>query len=258
MPTGACWRARRCAPKSAWLREATLRLRRLAAAAPLPLVEQAAIAGALVPDVAQATAAAQGLVQRLDAISLPAERGWKVAADATGLTLARTVRGVAERHLLDAATLRSAEARWLAERTGWLAERFAAPATLRLDAQEVAVAGPAAAFDRILAHGRRGLTVQRFKGLGEMNPDQLWKTTLDPAVRTLLQVKVGDIGGRRAGVRDADGRRGRTAARLHRRQRAEGRQPRRVRRYGAGRRSVSSSARSRSGSGVGRLPARST
>ena len=54
------------------------------------------------------------------------------------------------------------------------------------------MAGPATAFDRIIAHGRRGLSIQRFKGLGEMNPDQLWQTTLDPAVRTLLQVKVGD------------------------------------------------------------------
>jgi DNA gyrase subunit B len=54
------------------------------------------------------------------------------------------------------------------------------------------VAGPATAYDRIIAHGRRGLSVQRFKGLGEMNPDQLWQTTLDPSVRTLLQVKVGD------------------------------------------------------------------
>ncbi|HET8997767.1 MAG TPA: DNA topoisomerase (ATP-hydrolyzing) subunit B [Acetobacteraceae bacterium] len=179
--------------EAAWLREATLRLRRLANGAPPAIVEQAAIAGALTPDADRATAAAQMLVQRLDAISLPAERGWKVAADAAGLTLARTVRGVAERHVLDATTLRSAEARWLAERTAALAERFAAPATLRLEAQEVSVAGPAAAFDRILAHGRRGLTVQRFKGLGEMNPEQLWKTTLDPAVRTLLQVKVGDI-----------------------------------------------------------------
>ena len=69
----------------------------------------------------------------------------------------------------------------------------AAPAMLKLDRDEVSVAGPASAFDRILAQGRRGLTIQRFKGLGEMNPDQLWKTTLDPVARTLLQVRVGDV-----------------------------------------------------------------
>jgi DNA gyrase subunit B len=103
------------------------------------------------------------------------------------------VRGVAERYTLDAASLRSAEARWLAERAEVLSQKFREPATLKLDAQEVAAAGPANAYDRIIAHGRRGLSVQRFKGLGEMNPDQLWKTTLDPSIRTLLQVKVGDI-----------------------------------------------------------------
>ena len=125
-------------------------------------------------------------------MSLPNEQGWVVSADG-GLTISRTVRGVAERHTLDGAALRSSEARWLDERAEVLATKFREPARLKLDAQEVSVAGPAAAFDRIIAHGRRGLTVQRFKGLGEMNPDQLWKTTLDPAVRTLLQVKVGDI-----------------------------------------------------------------
>jgi DNA gyrase subunit B len=174
------------------LREATLQLRRLAGTTPIALLEQAAIAGALTPDATRATAAAPGLAGRLNAVSLPNEQGWVVSADG-GLTISRTVRGVAERHTLDGASLRSSEARWLDERAGVLATKFREPARLKLDAQEVTVAGPAAAFDRIIAHGRRGLTVQRFKGLGEMNPDQLWKTTLDPAVRTLLQVKVGDI-----------------------------------------------------------------
>jgi DNA gyrase subunit B len=173
------------------LREATLQLRRLAGTTPIALLEQAAIAGALTPDATRAMAAAPGLATRLNAVSLPNEQGWVVSADG-GLTISRTVRGVAERHTLDGASLRSSEARWLDERAEVLGTKFREPARLKLDAQEVAVPGPAAAFDRIIAHGRRGLTVQRFKGLGEMNPDQLWKTTLDPAVRTLLQVKVGD------------------------------------------------------------------
>jgi DNA gyrase subunit B len=180
--------------EAGWLREVAGRLRRLATTAPLSVVEQAAIAGALMPDSEHSIAAAQTLAQRLDAISLPSERGWKVATDATtGLTLGRTVRGVAERYTLDAAALRSGESRWLAERAGELRARFGAgPATLKLDSLEVQANGPAAAFDRILAQGRRGLKVQRFKGLGEMNAEELWRTTLDPAVRTLLQVRVGD------------------------------------------------------------------
>ncbi len=175
------------------LRETTLRLRRLSAHVPVALLEQAAIAGALTADAERATGASQSLVQRLNAISLPAERSWKVTADASGLTMARVVRGVAERHSLDAATVRSAEARWLDERHAELAARFAEPATLRMETITATAAGPATAFERILAHGRRGLTIQRFKGLGEMNPEQLWKTTLDPAFRTLLQVKVADV-----------------------------------------------------------------
>ncbi len=179
--------------EAVWLREASLRLHRLAVGIPVELLEQAAIAGALSPDEERVTAVASDLSARLNAISLPAERSWVASANkGGGLTMARLVRGVAEIHKLDAAAMRSAEARWLNDRAAELARRFAEPATLVLDRGEAPALGPATAFDRIIAQGRRGLSIQRFKGLGEMNPDQLWKTTLDPAVRTLLQVEVGD------------------------------------------------------------------
>lgn len=180
--------------EAGWLREMAMTLRRLANdAVPTALLEQAAIAGVLTADPAKGQQRAQTLAARLDAVSLPTERGWKVVADASGLTLARVVRGVAERYGFDAAALRSAEARALDEQQETLAAHFAEPATLRLDTTELRAAGPASAFDRILAQGRKGLAIQRFKGLGEMNPEQLWKTTLDPVVRTLLQVRVGDV-----------------------------------------------------------------
>jgi len=177
-----------------WLREAHGNLKRLAEnSIPLALLEQAAIADVLTTDSARAQAGSQTLAARLDAIALPNERGWKVAADGHGLQMARIVRGVAERYSFDAADLRSAEARWLADRAERFAAAFATPAKLKLDSQEADVFGPATAFERILQQGRRGLALQRFKGLGEMNADQLWKTTLDPTARTLLQVRVGDI-----------------------------------------------------------------
>ncbi len=173
------------------LREATLQLRRLAPSIPIALLEQAAISGVLTSDRVRATANAPLLASRLNAVSLPTERGWIVSAD-NGVTLSRTVRGVVEKHSLEPVALRSAEVHWLAERAEALAARFNSPAELKLEQQNVQVQGPATAFDRIMSQGRRGLTIQRFKGLGEMNPSQLWDTTLDPAARSMLQVKVGD------------------------------------------------------------------
>ncbi|MGH7068548.1 MAG: toprim domain-containing protein, partial [Acetobacteraceae bacterium] len=178
--------------ESNFLREAAVRLRLLSAAAPSTVLEQAAIAGALTPDHERAAGATRILAERLDALAAPAERGWQVRLDSGRLILSRRVRGVAERYTLDGASLRSAEARWFAERTRALMAKFGAPAMLTLDGVSENVTGPASAFERILAHGRKGLSIQRFKGLGEMNPEQLWKTTLDPEARTLLQVKVGD------------------------------------------------------------------
>ncbi|MDP9097238.1 MAG: DNA gyrase subunit B, partial [Pseudomonadota bacterium] len=180
-------------PELAWLREASARVRGLAVTVPTWIIEQAAIAGALLTDPVEATQHTSDLVNRLNAASAPTERTWVATADDRGLHLARVVRGVAERYVLDPAALRSSEARWLAERADALRTRFSEPATLLFDKSETEAAGPATAFDRILGQGRKGLAIQRFKGLGEMNPDQLWKTTLDPEVRTLLQVRVGDV-----------------------------------------------------------------
>ncbi len=181
------------AEEARFLRQVYGQLRTLAEnQVPLALLEQAAIAGVLTPDVNRAQAHAQELAARLNEIALSAEKSWKVVIDAQGVQIARVVRGVAERYSFDPAFLRSAEARWLAERSDLLAARFSTVATLKLDSQEIPISGPASAFERILQQGRRGLALQRFKGLGEMNADQLWKTTLDPTARTLLQVRVGD------------------------------------------------------------------
>ena len=107
--------------------------------------------------------------------------------------MGRTVRGVGELYRLDPVTLRSSDVLWAAEHAELLAQDFGEPATLALDQTTLAAAGPATAYERILGQGRRGLAINRFKGLGEMNAEQLWSTTLDPALRTLLQVRVGDV-----------------------------------------------------------------
>ena len=177
-----------------FFRQAAARIRRMAGAVPQEIAEQAAVVGALTMEGDRATAAAQALAVRLNTLAPANERGWVATSGEAGLTLARTVRGVAERHTLEGTALRSAEARWLDERRERLARDFGAePAVLVLGAHEHAVHGPLQAFERLIAEGRKGLAIQRFKGLGEMNPDQLWKTTLDPAARTLLKVRVEDV-----------------------------------------------------------------
>ncbi|MCQ8240782.1 DNA topoisomerase (ATP-hydrolyzing) subunit B [Rhizosaccharibacter radicis] len=180
--------------ETAWLREATRAVRRLAVRAPVWLLEQAAVAGALSPDLALVQSRSGDLAARLDAASLPAECGWLVSVDDDGLDIRRNVRGVTEGYRLDAATLRSADVLWLFEKAEMLARDFGGKgATLFLEKEDVPAAGPASLFERLLAQGRKGLAINRFKGLGEMNAEQLWNTTLDPQIRTLLQVKVGDV-----------------------------------------------------------------
>ncbi len=158
------------------------------------IVEQAAIAGALKPidDDDHAEQHVATLAERLDARSDETERGWSGRIENGGYVLTREVRGVTQAAILDAGLLASAEARRLSEHTAALAEIFGKPAKLvRKDEQQVS--GPGELLDAIMAAGGKGISqMQRYKGLGEMNPDQLWETTLDRDARSLLQVKINE------------------------------------------------------------------
>jgi DNA gyrase subunit B len=165
------------------------------------VVEQAAIAGALNPDIfnnlGSAKAMAETIAQRLDLISEDIERGWTghISTDndgSGGYVFERTLRSVKESIHLDMALINSADARALDRYAGRLTELYAQPPVLRRKDVAETIAGPMALLAAVFASGRKGLTMQRYKGLGEMNAEQLWETTLDPNVRTLLQVKVHD------------------------------------------------------------------
>ena len=161
------------------------------------IVEQAAIAGAFdvailsQPEVADQAAAE--IARRLDAVSEETETGWTGSASAEGFVLKRVLRGVTEAHALDRNLLASVEARRLNDRKAHLAEVYGKPGTLKRKGDTTPISGARALLAAVYEAGRKGITLQRYKGLGEMNPEQLWETTLDREVRTLLQVKVGDL-----------------------------------------------------------------
>ncbi len=163
---------------------------------PPHIIEQAAIAGALVPGRidADAQGVADDIAARLDMIAAEYERGWigRPTQDG-GISLSRTLRGVEEVRVLDGQMLRSAESRRLAEMTQALQDIYARPARLIRKDRDQPIHGPLSLLTAIFMEGEKGLSLQRYKGLGEMNPDQLWETTLDPAARTLLQVRIEDV-----------------------------------------------------------------
>jgi len=162
------------------------------------VVEQAAIAGVLNPrvtaDPETANAAADYIAKRLDALADEVERGWSgTFTEGHGFTFERTVRGVKEIAVIDDALLSSAEARRIDDLAASLQEAYPRSAMLRRKDSETPIHGPVSLFEAVTDAGRKGVAYQRYKGLGEMNPSQLWETTLDTNARSLLQVKIREV-----------------------------------------------------------------
>jgi DNA gyrase subunit B len=162
------------------------------------VIEQAAIAGALNPEVLSnpqnAEEAARYIARRLDVISEETERGWVgTPISDGGLTFSREVRGVKESWTIDGRLIASSDAMRLDKKAAHLQDIYARPAKLRRKDQETVIHGPLELLEAVFGAGRKGIALQRYKGLGEMNPEQLWETTLDENARSLLKVQVREL-----------------------------------------------------------------
>ena len=162
------------------------------------VVEQAAIAGALnldrLADPDKAQEAADYIARRLDMLSPEVERGWSgEPMPDGGLAFSREVRSVRELRVIDHPLLESSEARRLDNWVAHLQEVYGKMCLLERKDTKTEIRSPSQLLDAVLSVGSKGITMQRYKGLGEMNPDQLWETTLDVENRTLLQVKINEL-----------------------------------------------------------------
>lgn len=162
------------------------------------LTEQAALAGVFDPEIINAPEkgdkVAGEFATRLNALALRNQKTWQVSySDSIGFTLQRVVRGVSEIIRIPLDSIRSTDAVRVHGLQAWMTENFAGEGRLEAKGKELApVKGPFSFFDGVIEYAKKGLQIQRYKGLGEMNPEQLWETTLDPQVRSLLQVEVDD------------------------------------------------------------------
>jgi len=158
------------------------------------VVEQAAIAGLLNMSVLNNAEAADYLAKRLEAIATVLEKGWQASIEDTAhgqaIVVQRRLRGITERHVIDQRIVSLAEAQHLDTMAAHLQLHYGKPAQFRFGTQSIEINGPTALAQTVFQTGRKGAQISRYKGLGEMNPSQLWETTLDPDQRILLQVTI--------------------------------------------------------------------
>jgi DNA gyrase subunit B len=158
------------------------------------VIEQAAIAGLINPAMLDDAKAAEDLAARLEAKANSLEKGWSGMIDQTdngpAIVVQRRLRGITESHVIDRRIVATGEARRLDEAATHLQTIYGKPVSLRYANQQITINGPSELSQLIFQTGRKGAQISRYKGLGEMNPSQLWETTLDPEQRILLQVTI--------------------------------------------------------------------
>ncbi len=157
------------------------------------IFEQVAMAGGLSIEFLETDTinAENNVSKRLDYISPEYEKGWSCKYTKNGnLEIFRTLRGVKTLYLIENNILMNKEASLLNNLSGEMLEIFGKEVVFSKKDKSFNLFSPSQLLNTILKQGEKGLSLQRYKGLGEMNADQLWETTLDPNSRSLLQVKI--------------------------------------------------------------------